>query len=250
MSDHWDLYQTDIEGFRAIIVFDDGAGEELKRRDLPNLLRIQIELEEESGSGLPDDNEVHALNALEEQFEGLVSAAGGQYVGRVTVQSHRTFYYYVDFTSDRARSILEPVVTGCAYELGMKLEADAAHATYWRDLCPSSDERQMMSDMKVIYQLEEHGDDLMAPRRVDHYAYFTNRQQIDLFVNWARNEGFEVDRIMSPSCETPQHSVVLHHRCRPLPDEISAHTIALSETARSLGGEYDGWETALAKPVH
>ena len=243
MSDKWEIYHAEIEDQTTFIYFDDGISGELEQLDLPNLLKLQIAFHEPTDLGTASEGELDALSAIEEEVVSWATDTGAAYVGRVTGAGCRTYFCYTNWDQDDAAALAEHLTMQSGYQIGMKLEKEPGKQTYWDALYPQVDERPQTSDMQVIKQLEAYNDNLSAPRRIDHFAYFDSRQQTEMFATWARRNGFLIDQMTTPNDAVDQHMVVFHHDCRPLPEEMSCHTTSVAANANRLGGEYAGWTT-------
>ena len=104
--------------------------------------------------------------------------------------------------------------------------------------------REVIEGMgKLSNRVSEVAAPMTIERRIDHFAYFDSRQQIEMFASWARQNGFMIEQMTAPNAEVAQHMLVFHHDCRPLPEEISSHTSSVAANANRLGGEYAGWTT-------
>lgn len=243
MSDKWEIYHAEIEGQTAFIYFDDGISGEIEQLDLPNLLKLQLAFRSPAENGMAGEDELVALSAIEEEVASWAADTGAAYVGRVTGAGCRTYICYTAHDEDDAAAFAEHLTMQSGYQIGIKLEEEPGKQTYWNALYPEPEERPQTSDMKVIKQLEAYNDNLSSPRRIDHFAYFDSRQQIEMFASWARRNGFLIDQMTTPSTEISQHMLVFHHDCRPLPEEISTYTLSVAANANRLGGEYAGWTT-------
>jgi regulator of RNase E activity RraB len=109
-----------------------------------------------------------------------------------------------------------------------------------------------MMDTKVVDHLMEKGDPLVEPRRVDHWLYFTHRELAEELVKWALNAetetDYQVEKLSEPTPEIKRYGLQIYHESAVTLEAITAHTQALEEKARELGGEYDGWETMVLLP--
>ncbi len=250
MSENWEIYRVGIDGQSAFIFFNDGVSETINELALPNLLKLQVAFRNAAESGMAGEGELATLDVIDDEIESWAADTGAAYVGRVTCAGCRTYFCYTDYCQEDAEALAEHLILQSGYEIGISLDADPDKQVYWDAIYPAPQERQVMSDMQVIKQLEAYNDNLSAPRRIDHFAYFDSRVQIEMFVNWARKHGFMIDQMAKPSADVPQHMVVFHHDCRPLPEEISSHTFAVAANANRLGGEYGGWTTTAQSQTY
>jgi regulator of RNase E activity RraB len=90
----------------------------------------------------------------------------------------------------------------------------------------------------VVDQLVAAGDQVEAPRPVDHYAYFGDRGGLDRFLSAAAALGFRGNALPTDQGRLGAHlvredAVVIHH--------IHEVVSELRRLAEECGGEYDGW---------
>ncbi len=244
MKAHWEAFEADIEGTPAWILFNATAARELPNLDLPNLLRVQLDYEQdEDGSPLPAEED--RMQELETELEDWISAIGGRFVGQVTADGCRTLFFYVSCGREEAENLLRRIAVRRNMDLGMRMEADPQNRVYFELLLPTAEERRRMRDLAAISELAANGDRLEEPRPIEHAARFANRHQAIAFANWARKNGFVVDGILSPAPEREHFVLQFHKIAVPLPEIIDADTAAISAMAGQLGGSYEGWQTEL-----
>ena len=83
-EDAWRMYFADMGGLPASIVFNDGIAQRIN--DLPRVhaMKIRVPLQAPRGDGLTTSEESGAINALDEQFDQIITGHGVEYLGRVT----------------------------------------------------------------------------------------------------------------------------------------------------------------------
>lgn len=250
MSDHWEVFPCQIGEHQAFVAYDHGLSETIDGLGPTSLLKIKVSVKSPDENGLPQRDEFPALDALEDRLGAAVAAHGGTAVGRVTVAGLRIFYYYIDIAESEARALIAAHADRSGYELRFTLKQDAGREGYWQDLYPSDDERQIAADLRVVEALEQRGDDLSQPRKIEHWAYFQNAEAMERFVKWLRTRRFEIE---SATQVDPQdtvdaehrYRVQFHHELAPSLDQICPVTVELCQKTRELGGDYDGWETRV-----
>ncbi len=247
MEDHWEVYPCRMGDDEAFISYNHGVKDDIDALPASTFLKVRAQLRAPDNRGLPTRAEFEALSSLEDGLEAFVKASGGLLVGRVTVDGCRYFHAYVDAPEESVAAFVKSLGDTSGYELRYVCRPDPERAGYWQDLFPSDAEWQLIQDMKVVHQLEENGDPLTQPRRVDHWAYFEDAATRDAFSEWVQANGYEVEKTSPPSEEIPQYGVQFFHSCVPQAMKINEHTVALQAKARELGGEYDGWETSVVR---
>jgi hypothetical protein len=121
---------------------------------------------------------------------------------------------------------------------------DAAWSSYDEFLLPDRERRQWMQDRRIVETLESHGDEL-APRRVDHWAYFPAAPARDAFVADARRDGFALERASDDAGEELGFGAQVFRDDSVELDDVHEVVMTLFELAERHGGDYDGWETAV-----
>lgn len=246
MSDEWYFFPCQMGDHRASIFYDHGIRESIDRLAPPQLLRVRVKLERPTPDGLSSSEEYERLCALEDELQAAVSAVGGLYVGRITVDGHRTLHVFTGETEAAWAHRLAALGERHRYALQFSLEPDPERTGYWRELFPTDDDWQVIQDLQVLQSLERHGDDATAVRRIEHWAHFASDAAARDFAAWAQARGYRVGA--TTTTDDGRHSLRFAHEGTVLLPDITAHTIALRRKAAELGGDYDGWETPVCKP--
>jgi len=98
---------------------------------------------------------------------------------------------------------------------------------------------------KLFKALREHGDKLDDERDVRHWAYFETQGGRNLFREAIEAAGFRVVYEHGPKGQIKQWAICFDRAERMAEAGLTRVCADLSATARSFGGEYDGWETEL-----
>ena len=243
MSDNWGHYMADMEGHTASVVFDDGIAENIKARSENISYLITAPLQEMNENRLPTDAEADRLNLLLDELEALFEKSGGYYVGRVTSNGIRHHFFYRTTTADKA---LSDAINKIGLELGYELRGgsreDREKDAYFEELYPKPEDRQVMMDMQVINQLREHGDDIHAPRLVDHLSIFPSKPAAKAYADWAVEAGYQLDPIRKEGGLFKKSFIVETHNVTAVGVyDINPHSLGHFRKAHEFGGEYDGW---------
>lgn len=191
---------------------------------------------------MPTAEECGELDALEDALTALLEEHNSVYVGRITIDGCRHLYSYTPESSlDAWSPRIGEVGAAHGYELMLALDADEDHASYWEELYPDDDSRQIINDLSVCHALAEQGDDGTSARPVEHWAEFPSEEVAELFAKWVGEQGFTLGE--SHAKDDGAFLVAFSHETDLA--EISAHTVALRRQAEEFGGSYDGWETMV-----
>lgn len=229
-------------------VFDDGISEEVSHIDLPNSIKVKLYLNDVRDDGLPTSEEGERLIQIGPVVESAISQNGGLFLGRVTTNSVR---WNIGFAPNDTGAIEQALLKGSA-EYGFRYEvfvdSDPSKTAYWQDLYPTDDDRQIMADMDVKQALSDRGDDQYTERPVEHWSYFDAKVDADRFAAWGNQNGYEdveVFRQKDGLLARAKWLVRFKHQGTMVLNDISHHSIKLSNQARAHHGIYDGWETPV-----
>lgn len=100
-------------------------------------------------------------------------------------------------------------------------------------------------DRQVLAELRKAGADLSKPTEVNFYLYFKERRAADSAAAHA-GAGPLVATVRRGADDSSWLCLVSGQM---IPDETAIHatTVRLLALAKAYGGEYDGWEAAIAK---
>lgn len=105
--------------------------------------------------------------------------------------------------------------------------------------------KQRRGNQEVCQNLESHGDELTAPRQIDHWIYFQTSSNRTTFIEEAQKLGFDVGGYLEDQSDSMPYGVRVTRIDVPSYDAIDDVTLPLFDLAQSLDGNYDGWETSV-----
>ena len=101
------------------------------------------------------------------------------------------------------------------------------------------------ADEAVIVQLRKAGSDLTKPHAIEFYLYFPSESAAGQAATRIRQMGFQAD--VSPGAQGEPWLCLGTKKVIPALTTIRAITRDLNALAKSLAGEYDGWEAKVEK---
>lgn len=244
-EDAWRMYFAEMGGLPASIVFNDGIAGRLNASPLTHAMKIRIPLKSPRGDGMTTREESGPVNQLDETFDKIITAHGGEYLGRVTNNGARWVLALIPAGPRELEAALHAAAGEAGYAPEIHVEADPEKSVYWQDLYPTEDDRQVMVDMEVQRALSEKGDDPGKTREISHWTYFREDAAAQAFAAWARETGYRVDFVGPAENAGPLWLVRMSHQGTLQLNDISGHSLTISRRAREASGQYDGWESPL-----
>lgn len=246
MSDTWYTFPAQMGEHRVFISFNQSYSTIAETDPRRSLLKVRVPIKNPNDAGMPTNAEFPALASLDEKLDAALSAMDAAYVGRLTVNGHRYFYFYVSFAEEAAADVIARISHETGYALEYEYEQDEAKEGYWHDIYPTADDWQVIEDLEVLDALRERGDKPEVTREVLHWAYFSDQSAANTFAAWARENSYDVTAIERPEDEDESGFVVrFSHMGTMALDDITHHTIAINRKAIEMEGDYDGWETSV-----
>jgi len=182
------------------------------------------------------------LEAKESLIIALESEGKVHYVGSRVVDGWNEFYFYASDSKE-----LNSMSTAILKESGYVYESNVVKDNKWNlyetQLFPTELEQHNIQTAKIVFLLEEEGDNLSIPRDVEHYVSFETPTQKNRFINTLAIDGFTLkDELDSEDFE---HGVALVKKHTVTYEEVSKVVAELFEEVKKEGGYYEGWSTTL-----
>ena len=211
----------------------------------PNLLKVTNYYSDKRADGFPTSK---VFDELSEVTLDLLLSLNGQvsfvYAGSTTSDGSSTEYIYLEETEDiekRVRDFYAKNHPDIKYDID--LSQDLIWKFYKEELYPDERTLNYLNDKKVIQNLIDNGDDIMVPRRVDHWIFFKTETDLNNFGDKIKEFKFYVESIEDfNNKEWPIQLVISREDAVDLKN-ISEITGSLRRIASEHNGIYDGWGT-------
>lgn len=244
-----------------IATYEKGPGSVLLNMDLVKIAPVKdmsyivitgVTFTDCTNDGFPSENELTNLPRISGDIEQTISDLTEEdmlLVGTFTYQCQRLNYIYVKDSTGIRDKLTELYKSKYAnYTPYINIKQDVNWDAYLQFLYPNIETQWFMKNQKILSQLQANGDDLTKPRKVDHWIYFSNVNDRDAFKKIITDEGFKVeseDKLNDNSI----NPFKLHISRVDSVDikSITKLTLGLSNKAKQLNGDYDGWETVVVK---
>jgi hypothetical protein len=194
------------------------------------------------------DENSNAFEEFLETKESLIIALEhdekAKFVGMRVVDGWSEFYFYAQ-DSKSLDSTVAKILKPSDYIYESNVVKDSKWEFYNRNLFPTELELCHIESDKIIFLLEEEGDDLFKSRMVEHYVSFETPTQRDRFLKNLNIEGFSFkDDISSDEFDNGIALIKEHSVTR---DEAKKVIENLFTEIKKENGYYEGWSTTLVK---
>ena len=248
-KEDWDFYFSNVDNILGSFYIDLGLAKVAPLSDKPNLIWISIKMNNPREDGLSSSEEFDTLSAIEDRLqESITKRHNSIYVGRLTTDGRRDYYYYVGDATLYDKSISESLVAYPSYTFDFGIKEDRLWDSYLGFMYPNPRQFQSIQNRRVVDNLEKNGDTLAKARPVDHWIYFKTENDRSAFLSKIENLNFD---IISKDEETSlgEFPYKLHiSRVDKVDHEsVDDYVLDLWEFAKKCNGEYDGWETSVEK---
>jgi uncharacterized protein YaaR (DUF327 family) len=246
---NWDVYMGQWDKGTGSVILNLDLIDSAPNLYLPFIVITGVKFKNCTRDGFPEDRAYKNLYQISDSVHHAISQlTASEPAGTFTYQCERLDYIYVKDSIDiRDRLHKMYANTFGKYEHSVTIKEDPEWKTYRTFLFPNEETQETMSNQKVIDNLQENGDDLSQPRKVDHWIYFKSPKDLETFVHEIRNENFKIES--SDLISANEFPFQLHLSRTDYVDLVSINkiTMFLRKTAALHGGDYDGWETSIIK---
>ena len=250
VQESWAAFLRDTGQRPATIVVNLGFAALAPDKANPMLLEVKVRIPRPNEHGFPSRADSEAFEPVEDEIISRIERdAHAHHVGRLTTDGEWHVFFYAPSATGFEQAVGNLRARFDAYAIHGASQDDAQWQTYLGTLHPSPAEFQSILNARVIAHLQESGDKLTKPRRIDHWLYFPTDDSRARFLARLDAKRFKVeDQSKLDDPKGPNaFRLQLSHVGTPDAASIDPITVQLSDQAREAGGEYDGWETSIER---
>lgn len=243
MSDNWNTYFTSIDNKPASFMLDLEPWKNGANEKLVHLYRLSVTLNEPNVNGFTCNKEAAVLYVIEDSINDSLD---GHYmfVGRITTDGRRDFFYYTDSVDGSLLEILaEKNLENYKYSI-TPIEEEKPRVFYYEQLYPNKMDRHRMINKQLVDKLSELGDSLDKSRIVNHWIYFSSAELRNLFKEKIQKNGFHIEEQVN---QDNKYTLKISRNDYVHLQSISDVTDYLVSAAQEFHGDYDGWETKVIR---
>ncbi|MDX2088420.1 MAG: DUF695 domain-containing protein [Kofleriaceae bacterium] len=241
-SDDWDFYPCRVDDQAASIFLNLRYEREEPPARADTLYWLRIHMKDADHHGMGSSAEADVLFPVEDTLVERAAAQELVYVARLRSHGRWELTFYGPSNCASALSVVagETELDGRQFEV---LSQPDGRWGYYRDfLLPDDERRQWMQDRRVVDVLQDHGDRLSTPRRVDHWIYFRSSESRQAFIEAATPLGFALQGSSDHDDSARPFGVQMFRTDAVDLEHIHSVVMELFALAQRHTGDYDGWE--------
>jgi DNA-binding transcriptional MerR regulator len=245
----WDVYLQKYDLGPGSIVVDLSLIEKAPLDSMPFIIITGVKFNKCTEEGLPQTDEFENLYRISDSIGSVINKVKGKALaGIFTYQCKRLDYYYVSDTLGLSFQIAECYKRNFPkYEFHLSINHEPSWVSYTEFLYPNKPILLYLTNRKQVAEFEQKGDSVNKARKVNHWIYFPTEKSRLEFIQIASNKGFNIENIQRVSESRLPYQIHISRIDKIELQTITEITLELRKQAFRLGGEYDGWETEMAK---
>lgn len=247
----FEFYEALLDEDRLILLVDLGVAQHAPVSTHGLRLQVRVKMRLAREDGLRSQEEAGDLFALEDRLvPHLKKQLEAMFLGRFVARGFTTFVFMLP--AEQGQQVPEVLTADpepSPYHLHWLTESDPSWRFYWDFLFPDPFSHQRIMNRQVLRQLEERGDRMDLPRRVDHWAHLPSQEACTRAAQALAALGYGVGDPSAPGEDAhPKHWTLPFHKPSAL-DQAQADeaTWEILQVLEPLRGSYDGWGAPVVR---
>lgn len=243
----WDFYMSLVDGEIGSIYVDLAVKEIGPISNQESVVTASVKMNQPRPDGMSSQEESEQLFKIEDALLAGLSNVEFTYVGRLTSQNNRDFYFYTNSVDGVKESVETSMKEFPNYEFQLYDKHDPDWEGYFDFLYPLPNQFQSIQNRRVLDHLSSEGDPLTKPRDVFHWVYFKSSTDRQEYIEVTAAKGFNVVSANDDVGGEFPFQLQLSRFDKVDYESLNEYTLELWELAPKHNGVYDGWETSLEK---
>lgn len=246
-EEEWDFYFSNVDDKAGSFYLDLGLSQIAPVHKMPHFFYVSLKMNDPREDGLSSNREYDKLIEIEDFLvNSLKDKHNIIYVGRLTSNGTRDFYFYTSDTLLIEKTISESLVRFPDYQYEFEIKDDKTWSYYSDFIYPNPRQLQSILNRRVIDNLEKNGDKLTQPREVNHWIYFKAISDRDKYIEKVKEKGFKIEETDKADPDKAfKYKLRISRVDNVGHNDVDDYVLYLWELANELGADYDGWETSI-----
>ncbi len=242
----WDVFSKKTGTEKSDIRVNNALYEIGPVTQTPYLVKITHMYTGTAGSKLPTKTEATRLVGIQDATKKILSAKTETYLsGAASHNRQCDIYCYVKDTTALRPFIQSQYKKKYGSNYTILIKHDPKWNEYYTVLYPSEEERQMMYYQRVIANLLRQGDKLKKPRKVTHWAYFKDEDNMAACVTRLRDNHFAIDMVNQKRYQ--RNEIRFSHTIPLTSASVLGAVRDIKKSVSVDGGTYGGWQTVVRR---
>ena len=245
IESQWDMYITDIEGSKALVLVDMALSGIAPLMEYKFLFGVQLEILNPEDDGFYSADEQAKLFEIEDRAVEIVTGQSpSRFVATVTSGGNRIIYFYSKNDEFLAALVGQIASEYPQYNFNYMVEKDGPWNFYYNALLPGVLEQQLMDNRRIHDAMVAQGFDEKKLRPVCHWFYFENGEKRGEWAVGLMAWGYEILDDNFYDENVVQAPFGLKAACQQdmQLETLFEKTYASFELAEEYEGIYDGWQ--------
>ncbi len=236
-------YNTNVENKWASFIIDLGVEQIAPVKELPFVFRVTIHANEVLENMLPTSSESEILYNIGDDIEAEFNKHDCVCAGYFLWNGIREIFYYIDNTVDFKELTNKVMANYKTHEYKCGVSEDRDWELYFNLLMPNDYEYQRGLDGTLIHALESQGDNLEAPRDIDFYIYFENKEDAETVLKVLIEKGYRGEVELNDDGIFGVSAI----KNIPVIPNVYSETELFVSLALKHNGNFDGWGCGSVK---
>ena len=252
IKQNWNFYMCHINNKPASIHFNLALCNIAPVEDYKYRISIFIKMNNPTEDGLSSDEEYPILCDIEDKVIEKLKTLEDIFAGTVKSQGKLELYVFTKNPKKTKKLCKEALANFLNYKWIYSINKDVEWDIYFNLLYPDTYSYQVMiqamMNKNFIENLLNQGDNLEKERKVNHYLYFSSKENANLAITKFEELGYQIfsSKKLDDKNDYPYQlnisrmdNVILNH--------INEVVWKLLEITESLDGYYDDWSCPITK---
>lgn len=245
VESRWDLYVTDMDGQKALVLVDMALFGKAPFKGYSNLFGLQMAIQDPTEDGFYTEEEQEVLFKMEDRIVAVFEErARARVVAAVTTGGARILYFYAPNADVLGALVGQIAAEFGEYDFNYMIDTDGPWNFYYHALYPSDLELQLLNNRKVYSALVQGGFDVAQERPVSHWFFFENGAKRRQCAVRLMMQGHEVldDNFYEEEMGEKAFGLRTMKVQNVELETLYAQTYDYFEMMDEFEGVYDGWE--------
>lgn len=243
----WDSFFCIIEDKPASIKLNLALNDILPVDGYKEQIWFSVKMRNPDKNGFPAEDEFKIVNDIEDAVAGMLEKEDAIFAGTIRTDGRLDCYFYckpVENADDKIKAVMDAFP---GYEFLAESKPDEKWEDYTDLLYPDDFEYQSMLNARVIYQLEQKGDNLEKERKVEHSIFFKTEASMQEFMKAINDAGYFYEKHDTQKDDEHPFCLTISRVDNVIYHNVDNYVWDVIGKAEEFEGLYNGWGCPVTK---